>query len=97
MINDFLQQQVNFIKLTADTLTEVFEEPIKLDFIHSDIFSAAVIDCDSEDLVQLMKRRLFNWQLENTEHWNQRLVHITDKEAVCTLTAQNQQEMTLQF
>lgn len=85
MINDFLQQQVNFIKLTADTLTEVFEEPIKLDFIHSDIFSAAVIDCDSEDLVQLMKRRLFNWQLENTEHWNQRLVHITDKEAVCTL------------
>lgn len=97
MINDFLQQQVNFIKLTADTLTEVFEEPIKLDFIHSDIFSAAVIDCDSEDLVQLMKRRLFNWQLENTEHWNQRLVHITDKEAVCTLTGQSQQEMTSQF
>lgn len=97
MIKDFLQQQVDFLKLTAETLSEVFEEPIKLDFVHSDMFSAAVVESESEQLVQLIKRRLFNWQLENTDHWSQRLIHITDQEALCTLTGQNQQEMTSQF
>lgn len=97
MIKDFLQRQIDFIKLTADTLSEVFEEPIELDFIHSDVFSAAVVDCDSADLVQLIKKRLFNWQLENTEHWSDTLIHITDKEAACTLVAQNPQGMTSQL
>lgn len=95
MITDFLQQQIDFIKSTVGTFTEVFEEPMKVEFLYSDVFTAAVVECESERLVSLLKRRLFNWQLENTSNWDQQLIHITDLEGKCTLMGQNQQTTIL--
>ena len=97
MVTGFLQQQIDFIKSTVGTFTEVFEEPMKVEFLHSDVFTAAVVSCESEQLVTLLKRRLFNWQLENTSNWDQQLIHITDQEGKCILTAQNQQITILQY
>lgn len=98
MITKFLQQQIDFIKTTVETFMDLFEEPIQVEFILCDVFSAAVVQCDSEKLIYLLKRRLFNWQLENTSSWNDQLIHITDQEGKCLLTStvQNQQITILQ-
>lgn len=95
----FLEKQVEYIQTLAKVLSDVFEVEIDVEFIHSDVFSAAVVICEEERIITKMKQKLFNWQLENTSRWDEKLVHITDQEGKCLLnsTVQNRQTMTSQL
>jgi hypothetical protein len=99
MKENFLQHQIGFIQETVKTLSEFFEEPVTVEFLDYHLFAVAVFDCDSDQMISVVKKRLFNWQLENTPHWNEKLIRITDQEGKCLLdsTAQSQQIMILQF
>lgn len=96
-MNDFIQKQVDFITTTVNTLADVFEEPVNISFFHDEtVFSIAAVECDSEKMIEIIKRKLFDWQLENTSSWDQRLIRITNKETLWSLTGQKQHDMTLQ-
>lgn len=93
----FLEKQVEYIETLGKIFSDLFEVEINIEFLYSDVFCAAVVVCEEEKIVTKMKQKLFNWQLENTSHWGQQLIHITDEEGKCTLMGQNQQTTILPY